>query len=325
MNDERLANRALVFFTELKKNSYPNANNLRQKFNCSRSTAVRDIERMKYEYYFPIEYDQTRHGYYLTDPDFELKTLPPGKDELVALLLASELTALIDDPELQNSITTLWSKITHGRPGIDTDLAHLRTKFSSDNTAIAQLADINILQVLSLCHSGQPVKIQYHSPWRHTVPKEYTGLFEQLHLSDGTLYAKFNEHTGREIVLNLSFLKQLEPLPELPPTTNPTPTKAPNSHWLQGFGIWAGTPPEPIRITIAPPASHYYASQSWHDEQEDQWENDTLTRTIPAIPSPELTRRLLSLGRYLLKVEPPTIIDAIKADVEGLVKLCEGG
>lgn len=318
--------RALAFQVELQRKAYPNATTLAERWECSRSTAMRTIDRLRYEFGVPIAYDESERGYYLTNPDFSFTTLPLGRDELVALLLAGELASLIEDTALQGSISSLWNQTTAGRSDVQYDLTSLRQCFTSDATSIAKLADINVLKLLSYCHQGQPVEIRYRSPWRHEEDRTYCGVFERLHFSDGILYALFLEQGGRRLVLNMSFLRGITELPELPRIHGETaPHKPAPAHWLEGFGVWAGAKPEQIEIVIAAPASRYYAAQSWHSEQEDRWDGENLIRTFPGIPSPELARRILSLGRYVVSVTPSTVLEQLRDDVAHLGRLCAGG
>ncbi len=324
MDSSTFLKRALTFQHELKMNTYPNAFSLAQLSGCSRSTAVRTIDRLRYEFGVPIEYDESQRGYYLINPEYTFNLLPPGRDELVALILLSELATIVDDGGLQNAIGSLWSQLTIGRSDIDHDLEHLRKKFSSETTSIAKLADVDLLRLLSLCHRGQPVSVRYRSPWRHDEDREYKGTFERLHYSDGILYALFDDCTTRRMVLNVSFLRDVQDIPEIPPRAADSPAPTPSKeHWLEGYGVWSGAKPETIEIAISAPASRYYSAQTWHSEQEDSWEGDILVRRFPGIPSPELARRVLSLGRHVRSIKPAAIVRLIREDVEHLSRLAQ--
>jgi predicted DNA-binding transcriptional regulator YafY len=315
--------RSLTLQAELQKKSYPNASTLATMCGCSRSTAMRTIDRLRYEFGVPIEYDESNRGYFLTKPDFSFASLPPGRDELVALVLLSEMALMIDDPSLHDALNSLWARITNGRGDIDHDLEHMRQRFSSETTSVAKLADIDLVRLLTLCHRGQPTLVRYRSPWRHDEDKEYGGLFDRLHFSDGMLYALFKESGGRELILNVSFIKEIREVSELPPVAKEDGEEIPSKpYWLEGFGIWSGSKPETIEITIAPPASRFYAAQVWHIDQEDIWVGERLVRRFPGIASPELTRRVLSLGRFVVSVRPEFILEQMREDVDHLSSLC---
>jgi hypothetical protein len=188
---------------------------------------------------------------------------------------------------------------------------------------VAKLADVDLLRLLDLSHKGQPVKVRYRSPWRHEEDKEYLGLFERFHFSDGILYAMFEDNRGRHIVFNVSFIKEITELETLPSRANDSvPAQQGKDYWLEGFGVWSGAEPLSVEVAILAPASRYYAAQTWHPEQEDSWEGDTLIRRFPGIPSPELNRRILSLGRFVRSVKPESILEDLQKDALHLNALC---
>jgi predicted DNA-binding transcriptional regulator YafY len=317
--------RAIVLQEELQKNSYPNAYVLAERLGCSRSTAMRTIERLRDEFGVPLSYDESRRGYYLTNPDFTFAALPPGRDELVALLLLSELASMIDDEGLKHSVASLWTMLTNGRAGVGYDLETFRSRFSSETTSVARLADADLVGLLTLCNSGQLVSLKYRSPWRHDEDKEYAGQFERLHFSDGILYALFHEAGGRALVLNVSFIKDITHIDTLPAIQQHERVSEKSSpFWLEGFGVWSGAKPQIIEVAIAAPASRYYAAQVWHPDQEDQWEGDILVRKFPGIPSPEVNRRILSLGRYVVRVQPESMYEQLAVDAGHLYQLTKG-
>lgn len=283
---------------------------------------MRTIDRLRYEFGFPIDYNESERGFYLTKPDFSFASLPAGQDELVALILLGELVALIDDDSLALACNALWARCTNGRSDVSGDLNHIAKRFSSETTSIAKLADTDLVQLLLFAHRGQPLKIVYRSPWRHENDREYYGTFERLHYSDGILYGMLHEHTGRQIVLNISFIKSLEEIQALPECAgNKKATESAEPYWLEGFGVWSGAKPLSISIVIEAPASRYYSEQIWHAEQVDEWQGENLKRTFPGIPSPELSRRILSLGRFVTSVEPPEVLELIAEDVAKLSEL----
>jgi predicted DNA-binding transcriptional regulator YafY len=324
MDTSTFLKRALLFQAELQRGTFPNATSFAELCGCSRSTAMRTIDRLRYEFGVPLDYDESRRGYFLTNPNFSFASLPPGRDELVVMILLGELLSMLDDRSLQAAVEALWARLTNGRSDVTCDLEQIKRRFSSETTSIAKLADIDLVRLLTLAHRGQPVTIRYRSPWRHEEDKEYTGLFQRLHFSDGILYAMFDDHKGRQIVLNVSFIKSIEEVDTLPEKEDKQTAVGPaKPHWLEGFGVWSGEKPSTIEITISAPASRYYAAQVWHAEQEDRWDGDNLIRRFPGIPSPELNRRILSLGRFVVSVKPESIFQELAQDVKHLQALCD--
>lgn len=317
--------RARAFFLELSAGRYPNASSLAELCGCSRNTAQRTIYRLRDEYLVPLEYESSEKGYYLIDKSYQLpNVLPPGKDELTALLLVRDLAATIDAEDLQLNLDSLWSQFAANNTGITRDLEPLTQVFSCDNTIIGDIADRGLLRYVFAAAAGESVEITYRSPWRENEDKIHRGRIARAHLSDGSLYLLFIRESGREMILNAAFIHDYKVLSESLPIPPTKPENSGAENWLKGFGIWAGTDLTEIELQILPPASMYYAAQRWHADQTDTWDGEVLIRKIPGIVSPEIVRRVLSLGRFVKSVKPDSLRDLVFADAWALMKALEG-
>ncbi len=311
--------RANCFISELLGQRFPNASTLARATNCSTNTAQRTIYRVRDEYLVPFDYDPSAKGYFLTDPDYcPPALLPAGKDELVALLLARELISQLDAPDLQEQLGGLWSQLAKGNSRLAGELLPFADVFSSDSTAIGIMADGGLLEYVAAAQAGETLSLRYQSPWRHTEERSYEGRILRAHYSDGALYLLFLDGGGKQRVLNAAFVRGIEVLsrPPVQPSQAEPPATALN--WLEGFGVWAGEDIREVTVRIAPPASRYYAAQRWNDQQEDTWDGEILVRKFPAMLSPELVRRLLSLGRHLIAVQPPELVERVWVEARAL-------
>ena len=309
--------RARIFYIDLKRGVYPNATSLGAQAGCSRNTAARCIERLQLEYGMPFSYDSSQRGYYLTDTSYELKSLPAGKDELTALFLLKDMATLIDSADLHQAIDRLWVMAVTGNPKFGRELETLSHYFTSDLTTVGILADSGLLDYVNAAWHGESVGIEYKSPWRHHEVHFYRGRILKVHFSDGHLYMLFQDEGGREIVLNSSFVRKFEILQE---SLKFPASSGAQTRFLEGFGIWTGEDLEEVELRIGPPASEYYKAQIWHESQEDSLEGDVLLRRMRAHISPELVRRILSLGQYVLDVKPAKLKGLVLKNAAALLQ-----
>lgn len=317
--------RAQWFFVELKSNRYPNASQLASSCRCSKNTAQRTIYRLRDEFLVPIEYDGSQRGYYLSDKNYTFPiSLPPGKDELAALLFAREFLSSVEAKDVKELLDVLWGKFAASNTLVARELEPLSGVFSCDSTVIGDLADRGLLTFVNAAYTGELLRINYKSPWRHDEAKSYEGQVVRVHFSDGSLYLLFDELSGRRLIFNASFVRKVEIMSD---GTAPRRSTAGPQHgaenWLDGFGIWSGESLEQVEIRIRPPAAEYYAAQRWHEDQIDSWEDGQLVRKFPGMVSPELVRRILSLGQYLSIVKPKALAGKALADAKLLVEALE--
>ena len=311
--------RALVFFDELKNDNSPNASTLAKMTNCSRNTAQRTIYRLRDEYLVPFDYNNEKRGYYLKDKNYNFPTiLPPGKDELTALLLSRSIISAIDDETINSILETLWHKFIVANKNINVELKEVAKVFSSDSTAIGDIADCGLLKLVSYAAIGESLVVKYKSPWRHSEIKTYLGKILRVHYSDGNLYVLFINQDGENRLFNAAFIKEIKVSEEIVKINNLKESGSEN--WLDGFGIWAGEELEDIEIKIASPASEYFASQRWQAEQVDRWQGDVLVRSFQSIISPELVRRILSLGKYIVDIKPLKLKEMVCEDAKKLLE-----
>jgi hypothetical protein len=212
---------------------------------------------------------------------------------------------MIDDLTVRAAISSLWIRTTNGLADIDRDLELIRSRFSVQGASVAKLPSVGIVRLVFLCHQGQMVQVRYRSPWGDERDRLLVGWFQKLHLYDGSLYGMFTDSHGHKHILNLSFIRGLQEIPEQSGEVVDGAHSAslPGIEWPDGAGAWSGTDPEMIEITLAAPGSRYYASQTWHSQQEDFWDGDTLIRRFPA-------------------VKPATILERLREDVRNLADLC---
>ncbi len=317
--------RAMSFIDELKRQRFPNASTLARVCGCSRSTAMRTIDRLRYEFGVPIEYDETYRGYFLTRPDFTLTTLPPSQEELLAFCLLADLGGRIGDRALSDAIDQLWGRISSGRS--DVERARVQARISIEPELFFSSSTIGLLRLIVICHREDIVGVRYCPPRMAGDGFEYVGRFERVRILKRRIDTVFRCVSGVVMILHPAFIVNVRSVrghaSEF--VGEQVSVEAPVCRdELSFFGQeeWAGTAPEMIEVKIAAPAAWYYSSQVWQADQEDAWDGDTLVRRFSSVVSVELVERLLSLGRAVLSIEPGWVVERLQEDVANLSRLC---
>lgn len=318
--------RAILFQAELQRSRFPNASTLATVCRCSRSTAMRTIDRLRYEFGLPLEYDESRRGYFLTNHNTSPISLPASRTELLALALLSEIARSINDGALSEAVTALWARATSDRALGAHELEVLRERICVELGVTPRLEWHTLVQLLSLCESETLVTLRYHSPWRVRHTPEYLGYIERIRITEGAVFVLFRRLARTPIVLNATFIAEVKRVDSAAHHTHTCPGEPHNTdeEWFIGKGLWSGDREEVVEVTIPAPASAFYGAQLWHPEQVDLWDGETLIRRFPACSTLELARRLLSLGRSLTSVKPERLLEQLRADVAHLLRLCGG-
>lgn len=311
---------ATTFLSAARASRSPNANWLAKRLDVSEKTASRIISRLRDDFGAPLEYDPLTRGYHLTDKHYTLPVIQVSdRDELAALLVARDLISTVDADDLVAAINRVWERVSPKSTQFGRDLELLAKKYSSDLTVVGDLVDRGVLDFVNASYVGENIELLYKSPWSHEEPVTLRGRIEHVHFSDGNLYLQFLAIDGYMRILNCSFIKEFNILAEDLEFASVQGSKN-EENWLKGFGVWAGQELHMVTVEIFPPAAEYFAAQRWHDAQKDEWDGSVLVRTFPSMLSPELERRILSIGKFVRGVKPAQLEETITSQIKEMVK-----
>lgn len=307
--------RALSLLERLASEQPTTARWLAEQHEISLPTARRVIERLRLEYAIPLAFDHAEGTWYLEHDDWRFEPAQlADRAELFALAFALRLGEAVADPTLRRALDTLRQRITV-LAGLDpSGLERMVAAFSADRTDATLLRDPVVHTVLEAIAQQRLLELDYQRPWQDAEPRHWTVRPLHLRQSDGALYLLATWRPERDIVFNLRFATRVD---LGAPTRTPRGAQAEDeaervARWRASFGVWSGDGVDTVEITLAPPDARYYAAQLWHPDQHDTFVGDCLVRTLPAHLSPELQRRLLSLGDGLVWVEPQPLRDAVR-------------
>ncbi len=295
--------RSLLLLDRLRQGRMTTAAWLAQREEISLPTARRVIKRLQREYGAPLRWDCQRATWELTDRDWSFSPAElASRGELIALVYALGMAGTMPDPELRRALEVVRARLREHLDLNDEGIRRLQSAYSADRTDMSLLRDPAVRIVLEAIAQQRELRFVYDSPWSDRPPRRWTAAPLHLRQLDGTLYLLAREGP-KHPTFNLAFLSELS-------TAGPAEPGDPAviEQWRSSFGVWAGAGIEQVTVHLSPPASHYYAHQQWHPEQRDVLQEDgVLVRSFPAHLSPEVSRRLLSLGASVRWVEPAAL------------------
>lgn len=170
----RQAVRLIKFIAELKKNNYPNASSfakllrqadLEENIDCACSvrTVMRDIETLQTEYHAPIEYDAANHGYYLTDPSWELQAPVMSDDILSMTLLGTKLASDILPQPIRAEVESAVEKVLASNSSEFFDEAMIQSMLCATGIKAAVKPEV-FKKIFDAWRHHQVLKITYVKP-----------------------------------------------------------------------------------------------------------------------------------------------------------------
>lgn len=106
--------RILRIHERINRGRHPNCSQIAAELETSRKTIQRDINFMRDELDLPIEYDETRHGYFYTRPVSDFPFLQTTAEDLVALIVARNALRHLGDTPLVASLRSSFQRLQQG-------------------------------------------------------------------------------------------------------------------------------------------------------------------------------------------------------------------
>jgi len=147
----------------LKRQRFPNASHLAERFEVSRKTAQRDICRFRDRFQAPIAYDAAQKGYYYTDDAFELPRLPATQEEILSVLVARRLLAHSAGGIISEAIRRFGRKLQHEAAALGLNEARLDEAFSASWHGFSPALDRTFRLVAEALISRRLLELEYRS------------------------------------------------------------------------------------------------------------------------------------------------------------------
>jgi predicted DNA-binding transcriptional regulator YafY len=100
----------------IRAGNYPNTEKLAAIAEVNSRTIQRDIEYLRDMYGAPIEYDPVRRGFYYSEPNFFIKSVPLTEGELFSIALFDPLLDQYRNTPLEGDLRRIFGKIIRCLP-----------------------------------------------------------------------------------------------------------------------------------------------------------------------------------------------------------------
>jgi predicted DNA-binding transcriptional regulator YafY len=307
--------RALLFIQKLRDESYVNKKVFADEEEISPSTVERLVDRLRDDFGAPLKYDETRHSFYLEDPDWSFPCLPSTSDEFLALALARHHLKQVTDKILGGHIDIYWERL---RPTLLEKYPEALlddTLYSVGDSRLVPVSEKILKPLLDALVSSRRAIIQYRapftneeserevSPWHLRFEEGRWYLLAYCHLKIG--FRKFQ-------VIGINSIQVIRKVREEPP-----------KDLLQNLatgpmGKYSGINPIQVTIRVSPPQSRYIADERWPAVIRQGWKGEIFERTFLAGHLKEAAGYLLSLGSALEVISPKELRAEIAKQAKAL-------
>ena len=311
--------RLLQIDEEIRSGKFPNATSLSKKIEVSSRTIQRDIEYMRDMYNAPIEFDTYKNGYYYTEENFYIKSVPLSEGELFSVALFDQLLEQYRNTPLENDLRSVFKKIEMSLPNkitLDSSFLQNQTTFIPDQMGI--INPENFSKVFSALKNRHVLDFEYRPLQKTTW---MTRRINPLHAvcQKGNWYVMGFCHDKKDIrVFNFSRIQNVTESKEefdIPEDFNP------DKYFDKEIGIWlSATKKYTVELLISAEIGTFALERSWNKNQKiEQREDGSVWVSFETTQLPEVKRWVLGQGKTVKVLGPDELIAQVKEEVAAVL------
>ena len=311
--------RLLQIDEEIRSGKFPNATSLSKKIEVSSRTIQRDIEYMRDMYKAPIEFDAYKNGYYYTEENFYIKSVPLSEGELFSVALFDQLLEQYRNTPLENDLRSVFKKIEMSLPNkitLDSSFLQNQTTFIPDQ--MGTINPENFSKIFSALKNRHVLDFEYRPLQKTTW---MTRRINPLHAvcQKGNWYVMGFCHDKKDIrVFNFSRMQNVTDSKEkfdIPEDFNP------DKYFDKEIGIWlSATKKYTVELLISAEIGTFALERSWNKNQRiEQREDGSVWVSFETTQLPEVKRWVLGQGKTVKVLGPDELIEQVKEEVAAVL------
>ena len=311
--------RLLQIDEEIRSGKFPNATSLSKKIEVSSRTIQRDIEYMRDMYNAPVEFDAYKNGYYYTEENFYIKSVPLSEGELFSVALFDQLLEQYRNTPLENDLRSVFKKIEMSLPNkitLDSSFLQNQTTFIPDQ--MGTINPENFSKIFSALKNRHVLDFEYRPLQKTTW---MTRRINPLHTvcQKGNWYVMGFCHDKQDIrVFNFSRMQNVTESKEefdIPEDFNP------DKYFDKEIGIWlSATKKYTVELLISAEIGTFALERSWNKNQKiEQREDGSVWVSFETTQLPEVKRWVLGQGKTVKVLGPDELIAQVKEEVAAVL------
>ena len=296
--------------------SLPNCGHFTRELEVSRRTLMRDLDFLRDDLHAPIAYDESRKGFCLTDPTFQLAPIELTRREVFSFFIARKLLERFEGTPLALDMRSVLSKIADSLRGtVSLDLESLTDRFTVLAEDYARV-DPGVWQRAGRAiNQSERLRLRYQR--FDGATRDY--VLEPYHLVayHGNWYLlALNPAAGHIESFALSRCRTLAGTGQY--FTRPPGFEA-TAFFKDALGISQADEPWNVRLLLAKEVATYVRERVWHPSQRMRQHRDgSLELRLKTSSRKELTRWVLSWVPHVRVLAPRQLRERVRQ------RICEG-
>jgi predicted DNA-binding transcriptional regulator YafY len=310
-----MANRILAVDELIREGRYPNANTIARKLEVTQRTIQRDIEYMRDMYMAPIEYDPIKHGYYYSEPNFFIKSVPLSEGELFSIALFDPLLEQYRNTPLEKNLRQIFAKIVKCLPdNVDVDANFLTKQMSFIPDAAGRIDQKVFKAIFTALKTRTTVTFDYRPLKHDTFMRRTVDPYHAIAQKGNWYFIGFCHDKKEPRMFTLSRIKDVRLTKQrftIPADFNP------NDYFDREMGVWASSrKPVTVELLFDKSIGTFALDRQFHSGQVVEERKDGVYVKFTTTQIPELKRWILGQGATAKVLGPVELVQDVKAEVE---------
>jgi predicted DNA-binding transcriptional regulator YafY len=309
-------NRLLMIDNLIREEKYPNTAKLASKLEVTTRTIQRDIEYMRDIFGAPIEYDPTNRGFYYSEPNFFIKSVPLTEGELFSIALFDQLLDQYRNTPLESSLRTIFDKILRCLPDtVSVDANFLTTQMSFIPDPAGQIDRKAFKAIFTALKMKQTIAFDYRSLSQDGYTKRMADPYHAVCQKGNWYFIGFCHDRKEPRMFSFSRIRNAAITQKpftIPPGFNP------HEYFDREMGVWASArTPYTVELLFDKEIGTYALDRQWHSTQTiEQREDGSVCVKFTTTQLPEVFRWALGQGRTVKVLGPAELVEMVKGETE---------
>jgi predicted DNA-binding transcriptional regulator YafY len=288
----------------------PSVTDLEEAFGIKRRTVFQTVAYLRDSLEAPIKHDRRRGGYIYTEPTYALPTVFFREGELLALLLAQEVTRQYLGSPLEAELRSALDKLQHHLPqGVEVTLDDLAETFEfAGSTSVAVSASL-MADLRRAIRERRKVRMLYYTASRDATGERLIHPHFLTNVAGDWMLVSWDEERDQDRVFMLSRIREWTVLEQ---QFRPRPELARETYRRHAFRTEQGAAPEEVVLRFDAYQARWIRELVWHPSQViEELPDGGLRLRLTVNVAGDLQRWILGYGSHVEVEAPPKLRERI--------------
>ena len=308
----------------IRSGSYPSVKTFIENFEVSERTVLGDVEFLKNRVYAPLAYSRSHRGYFYTDKNWKLPTLPVTEGQLLALFLSVELTERYLGTSFEQPLHHAIQQIIDLLPqDIQVSMSELAHHYSIRPGASAKTSPETLLALQQAIQNRHPVDMTYFTASRGEDNQRVVYPYHLLNIRgewDLIAYDLLRQSIRQFALPRIRTWRILSDK-----QFEFDATFSPEDYFRESFQAEHGDQIVEVVLHFDAYQARYMRERTLHSSQETKDEDDgSMLMRFKTGALAEVQRQILSYGKHVKVLEPASLVIDVVNELRAALHLYDG-